>query len=93
MSISINTSEYIKTKKVVIDGEDLEFHPLTVAQSLKIAELQRSMVNNTNNDGMFEAIEIMIGAFSPADKAKKILGDVPFDGLSDIYKRIAEDNE
>lgn len=94
MSISINTSEYIKIKKVIIDGEEFEFTPLTTAQSLAVTEIQNRLQKSSNDvDAVNKLADIFMSAFKPTDKAKKILEGLPIESLGKIFRKVSESDD
>ena len=93
MSITINTSDFIKAKTVTIDGVELEFRPLTTAQSLAIVGAQKELRDNPKDiDKAETVINTFISAFSPVDQAKEILGELPLEAIASIVDKVSQDN-
>lgn len=93
MSITINTSDFIKTKTVTIDDQELEFKPITTAQSLALAGIQERLKNKTSADptkDLEQILDIYYSLFEPKEKAKEILADLPVDAVASIIKQIGE---
>lgn len=90
--ITINTSEIIKYKKAIIDGVELGIRALSSAETLEIVDLQEQIKDKDANgvEIMKRLMEMVFGAFDKPDEAKKVLKDLPFDAIMDIYKRVME---
>lgn len=94
MTISINTSEYVKTKDVIIDGAEFKFSPLTTAQTVKLAVLQAtSKKPEKQAEALAELLELLYSTFTPADKAREILGKLPVDAVMQILEKVSQDDE
>lgn len=94
MTISINTSEYVKTKDVIIDGAGFKFSPLTTAQTAKLAVLQATSKKPAKQaEALAELLELLYSTFTPADKAREILGKLPVDAVMQILEKVSQDDE
>lgn len=91
MTISINTSDYIKTKDVEFNGEKFKFYPMTTSKYLAYLEIQKKMQSQKKDDtkGTLEAaedaLEIIYSLFDDPKRVKEILEPVP---LTEIHKII-----
>lgn len=90
MTISIATSDYIKYKEVIIDGVKLGLRMMNAAETLNLAALQRELQEkNTNqSDIVGSLVDMFFSLYNKPDKARELLGNLPIDALSDIYKRV-----
>lgn len=94
MTFSINTSEYIKYKEVIIDGEKLGLRMLNSAESLAVASLQRECAEDGSDKMalLTKLIDMVFNLFDNPEKARELLGALSVDALFDIYKRVMESN-
>lgn len=92
MTISINTSEYIKYKEVIIDGQKLGLRMMNSAETLSLASLQRELQEKDVNqpDIMRRLVDMFFNLYDDSDKARELLGKLSIDALSDIYKKVME---
>lgn len=92
MTISINTSDYIKTKDVDINGEKFKFYPMTTSKYLAYLEIQKKMQAQEKDDtkgaleSAEEALEIIYSLFDKSKRVKEVLEPVP---LTEVHKIIA----
>lgn len=92
MTISINTSEYIKYKNAIVDGTEVQARAMNSAESLTMLSLQRSLQDSDEDKAevMKKLTTLYFGLYRDPEEAQKILGDLPFDALFDIYAKIME---
>lgn len=95
MSITINTSDFINSKKVTIDGVELEFRPLTTAQSMALMaikdKLQKQQEDKTDStETVQELLDVYYSLFTPKEEAARLLANLPVSAVADIIKRVSE---
>lgn len=92
MTISINTSEYIKYKEVIIDGVKLGLRMMNSAETLALMSLQREIKEKDANQTEIveRLVEMFFNLYDNPEKARGLLGKLSIDALSDIYKRVME---
>ena len=95
MSITINTSDFINSKKVTIDGAELEFRPLTTAQSMALIaikdKLQKQQEDKADSTETVQGLlDVYYSMFTPKEEAARILANLPVSAVADIIKRVSE---
>lgn len=99
MSISINTSDYKKTKKVEIDGVAFEVRPMNSSETLALMSIRGEMEGlkdgeTADADTAVKALEkienIYFAIFDKPSKAKKVLGSLGVEAWFEIYNQIME---
>ena len=97
MSITINTSDFINSKKVTIDGVELEFRPLTTAQSMALMaikdKLQKQQDKTDSTETVKELLDLYYSLFTPKEEAARILANLPVSAVADIIKRVSESDD
>lgn len=99
MTISINTSDYIKTKTVEIDGERFIFSPMTTSKYLAYLDLQETAQNLKGKDAaevgkaMEKVLDVIYSMFDKPERVKELLDKVPLDRLEEIVKALMENND
>lgn len=90
MTISINTSDYIKYKKAKIDGVELGVRAMSSAEVLEITNLQKQLQNDKSEgiEVVQRIVEIMFGLYDKPEEARKVLNGLSVEALSDIYQNI-----
>lgn len=97
MTITINTSDYIKTKDVEINGEKFIFYPMTTSKYLAYLDIQKRAASfdkdNTREavKAAEDALEIVYSLFDKPEKVKKILEKVPLNQIHKIIKALMEE--
>ena len=103
MSVSINTSEYIKTKKLTVDKNELFLRPMSSAEQLRIAaigsEVDAEKAKGDKADTKLildraqEIMNIYFELFTDPDNARKSLGMLEFEDLLNIYNQVMKEGE
>lgn len=94
MTISINTSDYIKTYPAIIDGVELTMREATTSEAIAIAELQEQAKAGKTETAP-KMLDIVFSMFDKPEKAKEILGNLPLEALYKVLEQIklGEDKE
>lgn len=98
MSISISTSDYVKTKPVTIDSVDFNVRQLTASEYVAVMALAEEFKTAEKDDysKIAEVIkktrEIYVGIFDNKKKAEKILEKLEIDAIANIYSKVFELN-
>lgn len=90
MTISINTSVYIKNKYVEIDGVPFTVRPMNTADTLALAALQRESTtkNSDQSEVLNKILDLYFNCFDKPDSARELLKNLSIDALMDIYQKI-----
>lgn len=99
MSITISTSDYTQQKEVTIDGVDFKVRPMNSSESISLMNYARfaSSISADEKDidnvqefvKEYERIqEMYFNLFDKPEKAKKLLSDLSFESLMNIYQKI-----
>ena len=97
MSISINTSEYTQTKKIVIDGEELRIRPMSSAETLTLSsfggemqELQEAGDTKGIAKLLNSLADMYFGLYNKPEIARKLLLPLSYNDWFDIYNKVFE---
>lgn len=95
MTISINTSEYTKTKEIVIDGTTLHIRPMSSAETLKLSnfgsQLKEFQVEGNQKEVLVlfdELSKMYFGLFDKPEVAKKLLSPLSYEAWFEIYGKV-----
>lgn len=89
--VTINTSEFIKYKKAIINGVEFKFRSPTSAESIEILDLQEKFKNKSAGvDGVVQMFNWVMKMCDKPEDAKKVLGELPMQAIVDIYTQIME---
>lgn len=95
MSITINTSDYTKTKAIEIDGHKLNIRPMSSAETISLnnlsAEMRELQVSGKGDEAfklLDELSEMYFGLYDDSKLAKKLLQPLPYDAWFDIYGKV-----
>lgn len=105
MTISINTSDYIKTKDAEINGVLFKVRAMNSAESIAYMELTQEMAALKDVDDIDEkaiqkvakalekALDLFTKCFDKQDEAKKLFENVPMDQWLEIHSKIMRGDE
>lgn len=90
MSININTTDYIKYKKAVIDGVELGVRIMSSAEVLEITNLQEQLQDDKSNgaEAIQRMVDIMFDLYDKPDEARKTLKGLSLEAMTEIYQKI-----
>lgn len=97
MAVSINTSDYIKTKNVEIDGEKFIFQPMTTSKYLAYLEMQGDLKNLTAKkpeevgEALEKVLDTLFSLFDKPARVKELLGEVPPDQIEKLVSKLMGD--
>ena len=100
MSITINTSEYTKTKDSTIDGVKLTIRPMSSAETIslmslgeEIKEIQKSGDQNKAMKSLDKLSEMYFKLYNDPKKAKELLSGLGFEDWFDIYTKVMNEDK
>lgn len=99
MSITISTSDYTQKKEATIDGVDFEVRPMNSSESLALMNYARFAGSISSDEKDLDSVQEFVkeyqkiqdmyfGLFDKPEKARKILGDLSFEALMNVYDKI-----
>lgn len=93
--ISINTSEFIRYKKAIIDGEELGFRVLSSAETLEILDLQERAKASADERKLVikRLMDLIFETCDKPEKARDVLSGLSFDAVMSIYERVIESED
>ena len=98
MTITINSSDYTKAKKVEIDGQMFELRPMNSSETIAWLNLAADMQDAKDKKDMkaFEKTlnkfkDMYFGFWDKPEEAKKILGNLSVDDWLDIYQKVMKE--
>lgn len=105
MTISINTSDYIKTQDAEINGVIFKVRAMTSAETIAYMELTQEMASMAGikeidqkaikkvSDSLDRSLDLFTKCFTPQDKAKELFENVPIERWLEIYNKIMKGEE
>lgn len=95
MSISINTSEYTKSKPIEIDGKKLNIRQMSSAETINLSNLGNEMKKSSSKSDpetsaklLAEMSDIYFGLYDDKELAKKLLSPLSYEAWWDIYNKV-----
>ena len=93
MSITINTSEYTKTKEIEIDGHKLHIRQMSSAETINLSNLGTEIKKKKQDSDaavkmIKEMSEMYFGLYDDKELAEKLLSPLSYDAWWEIYNKV-----